>query len=273
MLPTLGHVGPFVLYTFTVLLDLGIVAGLGWLYLSAKTDGVAQAGRWVDAGLAATLGGLIGARLGYVFANWAYFGAHFGEAIRIWEGGLAWPGAIAGGAIVLWGYCRLRGESFWPIADALTFPILILAALSWIGCATNACAPGREAAPGMLPSWFTVDWPDAFGIKALRWPTQIIGAVWSLLLIPGLWLVRDREWPIGARPLLAIAGIALGAFALAFTRGDQAPQLIGLRLDAVASGMVMVVSLFLFWRRWMPAARRKVGGNGNTPLQVQSDHP
>jgi phosphatidylglycerol:prolipoprotein diacylglycerol transferase len=199
----------------------------------------------VDAGLVTVIGGLVGARLGHVVANWVYFGNHLGEAIRIWEGGLAWPGAVAVGALALWGYCRWRREAFWPIADVLALPIVVVAALAWLGCAANACAPGREVAPGALPAWFAVDWPDSFGITALRWPTQILGAAWSALCILAIWLTRTRTWPAGVRPLLAIGGIALGGFGLAFTRGDAMPQMGGLRLDAAASGIVLLVALIL----------------------------
>jgi phosphatidylglycerol:prolipoprotein diacylglycerol transferase len=247
VLPVLASVGPFTFFTFTVLIDLGIVAGLGWLYRAGAADGdAARARRWLDAGIAAVVGGLAGGRLGYVFANWAYFSGHVGEAVRVWEGGLAWPGAAAGAALALWMYCRLRGEPFWLLAETLTLPLLLLAALAWLGCAANACAPGREVAPGELPAWFAQDWPDEFGIRALRWPVQLLGLAWSLALMAGLAVTRRQAWQVGVRPLLALAGIAAGGLALAFVRGDAMPEVSGLRLDAVANVAVLIVSLALF---------------------------
>jgi prolipoprotein diacylglyceryltransferase len=146
--------------------------------------------------------------------------------------------------LALWAYGRVRREPAWALADALAVPILILSALAWLGCAAGACAPGREVQPGALPAWFLVDWPDNFGISALRWPTQVLGAAWSLLLIPLLALARPL--PDGGRVLLALAGIALGALALAFTRGDAMPQIAGLRLDAVGSGVVLGLAVLAF---------------------------
>ena len=256
MLPTLGQIGPFVVFTFTLLIDLGIAIGLAWLAQPAAQAGdEPQAAHRLDAGLAATFGALVGARLAYVFSNWAYFGNHLGETVRIWEGGLAWPGAVAGGALGLWAYCRFRGGSFWGMADALALPGLLVAALAWLGCAASGCAPGVQVEPGALPAWFAVDWPDNYGISALRWPTQAVGAAWSLVLLLGLWLVRDRPIvPVGGRALLAAAGVALGGLVLSFSRGDAMPHLAGLRLDALASGVVLGVALAALWTRW--AARK-----------------
>jgi prolipoprotein diacylglyceryltransferase len=260
VLPVLASVGPFTFFTYTVLIDLGIAAGLGWLYLTAlQGENRVRARRWIDAGIAATAGGLAGARLGYVLSNWAYFGSHLGEAVRIWDGGLAWPGAAAGAALGLWLYCRFSGEPFWAIADTLTCPALLLAGLAWLGCAANACAPGREVLPGELPAWFVVDWPDEFGVAALRWPTQILGFAWSAALFAAMWQVRRRDWRPGVRILAALSGTALGGLVLAFTRGDAMPLFAGLRLDAVASGGVLLVAA-----AWLAARSR-------TPMSVKRE--
>lgn len=86
MFPVLIHLGAFTLQTYTVLVDAGILLGLGWLYFSAPAE---KKGRWVDAGLAAVFGALVGARLVYAFANSSYYFAHPEEIFLIWLGGLS----------------------------------------------------------------------------------------------------------------------------------------------------------------------------------------
>jgi phosphatidylglycerol:prolipoprotein diacylglycerol transferase len=250
VLPVLASVGPFTFFTYTVLIDIGIVAGLGWLYRAGALSGeAARARRWLDAGIVAVLGGLAGGRLGYVYANWAYFGSRLDEAGRVWEGGLAWAGAAAGAALALWLYCRWRGEPFWQLAEALTLPTALLAGLAWLGCAASGCAPGRVVAPGELPAWFARDWPDEFGIRALRWPVQLLGVAWSLAVVAILAALRQKPWPPGARPMLALAGIAAGGLALSFARGDAMPLVSGMRLDTVANGVVLLAALGLLAAR------------------------
>src|SRR3989338_4924887 len=100
--PVIATFGPFTLYTYTLLIDLGIGAALGWLYLRAPAD---KRIVWFDAGLVAAVSGLVGARLVYAWVNGNYYADHLGEVLQIWLGGLAWPGAALGALAGLWLYC------------------------------------------------------------------------------------------------------------------------------------------------------------------------
>lgn len=242
MHPVLAGAGPFVLHTYTALIDLGILLALAWLYLASPAEGDLSI-RWLEAGLVGALGGLILARLLYVAANWPYYATRLADAARIWEGGLAWPGAALGATPAIAMYARARRLPALPIFDALALPALLLSGLAWAACAASACAAGRAVAPGELPAWLAVDWPDHFGVTLPRWPTQAIGVIWSAAAFVGLWLARRHPWPPGARPSLAVALIALGAFALGWTRGDPMPSLGAWRLDSLASSIVFVFSI------------------------------
>ena len=66
MQPILAQIGPFTLYTYTILIDAGLVVALAALYWQAPAG---HAWRWLDLGLAAVIGGFIGARLLYVALN------------------------------------------------------------------------------------------------------------------------------------------------------------------------------------------------------------
>ncbi len=271
MFPTLLTLGAFSLPTYTFLIDLGLLAGLGWVWRQAPPD---KRQRWFDATLVAILGGLAGARLLYAFVNGGYYFGHFFEIFEIWKGGLAWLGAVAGGLLGAWLYCRRQREPLAPFLDGLALPMALLALLSWGGCLAASCAYGYEVTPGQLPQWLTLETPDIYGLTALRFPTQILGLAWSLL---GLWLVWwtqanphpppsgkppmgegalapspagnlplgragvGRGWQPGAYAAYTLSLIALGAFALAFTRGDPMPLALGFyRLDVVGSAIVLV---------------------------------
>ncbi len=239
MFPVLAQFGPFTLYTYSLLVNLGIALGLAWLYFRAPAD---RQARWLDAGIAATVGGLIGARLVYVIANGGYYGAHLLEAIMIWRGGLAWPGAAAGVLAGLWIYARRTHEPSRPIIDALALPMAVLSLLTWSGCLAAGCAYGVEVTPGQLPASLVSTAPDLYGLSVPRWPTQAAGLLWSLIVIALVFSLRRQPWPEGARGCYALSLIALGAFALSFTRGDPIPLLNGYRLDVVGSALVLVAA-------------------------------
>jgi phosphatidylglycerol:prolipoprotein diacylglycerol transferase len=246
--PILLRLGPYSLPTYTFLIDLGIAAGLAWLYWRAPEG---RSTRWLDAGMAATVGGFVGARLVYVAANLGYYLGHLGEIFRIWEGGLAWPGAALGGWLGLWLYCSRprRREPILPLLDALALPIALLGLLSWGGCLAGTCAYGYEVTPGQLPEWMIIHSPDVYGLTAPRFPTQVIGIIWSLSALALVWSMRQRRWPEGAHALYALGLVALGPFLLGFTRGDPMPLVGGLRLDVIGSAAILFGSSLLWSQR------------------------
>lgn len=239
MWPVLARFGPYTLYTYTVLLSLAVAVALARLYRAAPPD---QRNRWLDAGIAATLGGLLGARLAYVLANGAYYAARPIEALMFWQGGLGWPGAAAGGLLGLWLYARRAREPLPPLLDALALPVGLLSLLSWGGCLASGCAYGAEVTPGQLPAWLVSTAPDLYGLSTPRWPVQAVGIAWSLFALAAMWANRRARWPAGAQGLYALSLAALGPFLLGFVRGDPMPLLAAIRLDVVASGLVLVAA-------------------------------
>src|SRR5688572_2401111 len=193
MYPVVARFGSFTLHTYTLLIDLGIAAALAWLYLRAPRE---RAGRWLDAGIAATVGGFVGARLLYVIVNGDYYFLHLSEIFQIWQGGLAWPGAVFGAFLGAWFYCNRKREPLAPILDTLALPIAWLGLLSWGGCLAGSCAYGFELTPGQFPAWMALNLPDLYGLVVPRFPTQVIGLLWSLLTIGLVWGVpRRQRWP------------------------------------------------------------------------------
>lgn len=247
MHPILLQIGSITISTYTTLIALGVGVGLAALYLRAPAG---KGTRWLDAGLAAMVGGLIGARLVYVAANADFYVSHLEEVVQVWQGGLAWPGAPLGALAGAWVYSRRRGEALGPMLDVLAVPILLLSALAWGGCLAAGCAYGYEAAPGQLPGWLTSFAPDLYGLVAPRFATQALGIVLSLLALAVVALQqRGQKWAPGAYGLYALSLAALIMFLLSFTRGDPAPRVGGYRLDTVGGAIVLLASTGLWLAR------------------------
>jgi len=242
--PVLAQFGPITLYTYTILIDLGLAVALAALYLRAPAG---RAARWLDAGLAAAVGGFFGARLVYVVAHGDFYFPNLDEIFQVWRGGLAWAGAVGGAALFAWLYSLRRREPLAPIVDAIAWPIVLLGLFGWGGCLAAGCAYGYEVVPGQLPALLTTTAPDLFGLSVLRFATQLMGIVWSLLSLLFLWSVQRgsaTRWPAGALGAYALGLVALGIFGLSFTRGDPAPMLAGFRLDSLGSALVLLSATF-----------------------------
>jgi phosphatidylglycerol---prolipoprotein diacylglyceryl transferase len=240
--PILAQIGPFTLYTYTVLIDAGLAVALAALYFQAPTG---RAWRWLDLGLAAIIGGFVGARLLYVSVNADYYLPHIDEVVQVWQGGLSWLGAPAGALLGAWLYARRRREPLGPVVDALAVPFGLLSLLAWAGCLAAGAAYGYQVAPGQLPAWFVSQAPDIFSLVMPRFPTQALGVAWSVLALLAIWGTRrgpGARWPSGALGAYALSLAALGVFLLSFTRGDPAPLMAGYRIDVVGGALVLVAA-------------------------------
>jgi phosphatidylglycerol:prolipoprotein diacylglycerol transferase len=236
----LARFGSVTLYTYTLLIDLGLVAALAVLYLRAPAG---RAARWLDAGLLAAVGGFFGARLVYVVAHGDFYFPNLDEIFQVWRGGLSWAGAAGGAALFAWLYSLRQREPLAPIVDALAWPIALLGLLGWGGCLAAGCAYGYEVQPGILPTFLTTTAPDLFGLSVLRFATQTVGVAWSVLSLIFLWAAArgpGQRWAAGATGAYALALVALGVFGLSFTRGDPAPLLSGIRLDTLGAALVLL---------------------------------
>jgi phosphatidylglycerol:prolipoprotein diacylglycerol transferase len=226
MYPILLRVGSITVYSYTVALAAGIALGTWTAYRCARRGRAEES--VLDAGFWALLGGLLGARVAYVAANWAYYVDHLDKAVDISEGGLGWHGALLGGgaALVLWAAVRRRSSPRVPdlrtLLDVAAPGLALGGALGWLGALLTGSAYGADASGYGPPlAWMAARLPDIYGVDAVRFVTQPAMIAVCLLINGVLWALRRR---LARRTGLAFA-LYLGLYALAefglwFLRGD-----------------------------------------------------
>ena len=235
---------------YPVVLALGCLAGLVWLAMrrapSTEADGSAFEAALLAIGL-----GLLGARLGHAAVHLPASLARPFEVLWVWEGGLSGPGAMIGAAAGVGAYAALRRRGFRPVADALVVPGLIAAVAAWAGCTLEGCVYGVNVVAGPL----TPSIPDVFGVFAPRWPTAPVGLLASGLLLSAAILVEERPSVPGRRAALGLGGVGLISFGLSFSRADPALLVAGIRVDAVAAALVVLLALVVFVAARTPVPR------------------
>lgn len=220
--------GGIPVYAFSLFASLGVVIGLAWLAWQAPPK---MALRQVQAGLWASLGGLLGGRAAFVAVNWSYYQGRPLEILPVNQGGLAWPGALAGGLLALALVSWVTHSPLAELADNLTPLFAILAVCTWLGCWLDGVAYGAPVA-----AWWGVPARDEWGNVALRWPLQPLGA---LLTVAWFWLVeryasQERVQP-GMAASLGLLGFSLMLLGFSFMRADPALLWLGMRLEAWAA--------------------------------------
>ncbi|MBN1428984.1 MAG: prolipoprotein diacylglyceryl transferase [Anaerolineae bacterium] len=254
MFPEIGHIGPIVIRTYTLLLDLAVLIGLGALARHGQ-HAEGKPGRWVDIGLLALVGGLIGGRLEHVAIHWAYFAEHPNEIVRIWQGGIGWHGAVLLGLLILAIGGVARNIKLAALTDALSIPLALGSLLIYTGCLGNRCGHGREVESlADYPFFLAMELPDMYGVVAPRLASQLYGVAFSIIMLMIALLLARRMTRQGIRFWLVLAMLGLGAFGIGFTRGDSNPMIGPLRLDQVLDISIVLISIAMALR----AARQPV---------------
>ncbi|MGQ3676516.1 prolipoprotein diacylglyceryl transferase [Xanthobacter sp. TB0139] len=122
--PVLVEIGPLAIRWYALAYIAGLV--LGWLLARALVSRPALWGGVApmkpqdldDALFWATLGVILGGRIGYVlFYNFSYYAANPGEIIAVWKGGMSFHGGLAGTILALLWFARSRGIRILSMLD------------------------------------------------------------------------------------------------------------------------------------------------------------
>lgn len=199
--------------SYSVVMLLTLLAALGWL-VGQQRRGRQDA---LDLGVLALLAGVIGARVGHVLANWAYYGERLTAILDLRDGGLSWHGGLLAGlaAVALAAAFQRTDAPPYPLRvqemlALLAVPLAIGLLGGWLACLLTGCAYGLALPPPQR--FYTFDWPDSYGVLAYRLPSQLLGMALALLLL----FAR----PLRRRPALFLMALAAGTFLIAWTRGD-----------------------------------------------------
>jgi phosphatidylglycerol---prolipoprotein diacylglyceryl transferase len=239
MHPILARDGPFFIYSYTVVMGLGIAASLGLTVWLNRRSG-RETAFWLDGLLVAAVVAIGGGRVGYVWSSWSYFQQHPAEIGLVWQGGLSYHGALLAGLLALWVWSRRQHRPFAALSGLLAPALCLLSSFGWLACWLEGCAYGRETVLGFLAG----DLPDSFGVFAVRYQTQWLGFVWSLLLFSIILLLWHRFHPAPGRLFwLALLGLSLGRLLITFLRGDPVLMMGQFRLDTLLDGGLVLLSL------------------------------
>ncbi len=256
------HIGSFsyTIHFYGIILMLGALAGSYLASREAKRRGHNPDVIW-DMLIYLIIGGVIGARLWHIFSppptslaqgiTTAYYLTHPLAAIAIWNGGLGIPGAVIGGALVMFWYTRKHKLVFPEWLDIGAPGIALGQAIGRWGNFFNQELYG---APTNLPWAIYID-PQhrmaGFTDQAYYHPLFLYESLWDLAnMILLLWLGRRfSNWlKQGDLFLIYVLTYAIGRFSLDFLRLD-ASRVFGINFNQTVMAILAVLTIAaLIWR-------------------------
>lgn len=268
--PILLQLGPLAVRWYGLMYVVGIAAGLYVALPYARQRGMNEEKIWSILWWG-VIAGLVGARLYYVVQS--DLGAHLAEPWRIfavWEGGMAFFGAVLGVAIALWIACQRLNMHFWTLMDTASLFAAIGQGFGRIGNIVNGDIVGY---PTDLPWGFVYSHPRSFvPDKAVAYqPAAVYELLFNVLMFAILWSLRFRL----RRPGLLFAAYliiySVGQFVLFFWR-DNEIILWGLKNAQLTAVVVLVVALVLWRLRSQSQEEARASGRLRSKRHKSSPH-
>lgn len=243
MHPIVGHIGPFTIYSFGLMLALAVIACSYFLSRDAKAYGIPKEVIY-DFVFWVILGGIVGSRIFFILLNLSDFISNPREIIMISNGGLAWQGGLILGALTAVVYIKRKGLSLRLMAD-LSAPYLALGqGIGRIGCFLNGCCYGRE-----------VPWGIYFPVHHARLhPTQIYDTGMLVAIFFILKYLQKKSLVRGEIFAGYLMLASLERFVNEFFRADHVNTSVGLSIFQLVSLVVFFIGLYLWRRLRRPAA-------------------
>lgn len=236
MNPIAFKVGDKPIYWYGVMMATAFLAAMiHWTILSRREK--RPAGFAADMAFGIMLGGILGARIGYILGNLKYFSEHPFEIIRIDQGGLVFYGGLIGCVLVVMIMAWKQREPVWSMADFTVSPLPLGHALGRVGCFLNGCCYGIES-----------DCPLAVHMQeAHRHPVQLYSVILNLMLYLLLLWFYPRKKRDGAVLMLYCLCYPVIRFLLEFLRGDPRVKFLNLTSAQYVSIAIFIAGLLL-WR-------------------------
>lgn len=212
--------------------------------------------------------GLVGGRLYYVVQNrQSYYLTHPQHILALWEGGMAFFGAIGAVLITIVVYGRLHRVAILPMLDVAAVFAAVGQPIGRIGNIVNGDILGY---PTSLPWGTAYTNPHTFApqIGVAYQPAAAYEIIANILLLGALWFILRRWRPPGLAAGLYVLGYSITQFVVFFSRSNSLTA-FGLKQAQMTAVVTLIASLVFLWIIIV-----KRGGREPSPVTAEaSDGP
>lgn len=194
---------------------------------------------------------IISARIYYVIFSWDSYKDNPADIIKIWEGGIAIHGALIGAFLTTYVYTKLKGISFWKVADIAAPGILIGQIIGRWGNFINQEAHGGPVSQSFLENTWIPDWiMQQMTIRGVTYhPTFLYESLWNVVGLIIILILRKVRLKRGEMFFFYLTWYSIGRY---FIEGMRTDSLYGgdLRAAQIVSilAIVFAVAMFIYRR-------------------------
>lgn len=179
MFPVLFSIGSFSVSSFGVFLIFSFLLGLFLVWRLGRAWDLDEE-KLLDITLLTIIGGLIGARLFFIFEHFSFFGLQISKWVFFYKfPGFSFWGGFLGGWLSFYYFSKKFKQNLPLLADIASIGFLAGLAVSNIGCFLGSCNIG-----GVSRFFLSVEMVGQIG---KRFPVQILEALLFFLVIWKIW--------------------------------------------------------------------------------------
>jgi phosphatidylglycerol---prolipoprotein diacylglyceryl transferase len=217
MYPILFDVGGITVYTYGLFIAIGAIAGVAYMAIQGKKEVGLSFDQANTLFLLIFLAAFAGGKAFLFFEDIPYYLDH---PKRLMTGrGFVFYGSFLFAIPVMLYFFRKNKLPVYPMLDVMAITTCLVHAFGRIGCFMAGCCYGRptDTALGVT---FTHESCYADPLGTPLHPTQLYEAVFILLVMAFLLVLRDRRKFKGQLFLLYLMLYAIGRFGIEYFRGD-----------------------------------------------------
>jgi len=254
------YIGPLHIHFYGVAYVIAFIAGTALASRHLERRGVARSVSG-DIAFWAIVFGLVGARLYFVVqSGWWWYLTHPLHIFAIWEGGMAFFGAIFAALIVLIVMARRHHINFWDLLDA---GVLFAAVGQPIGRLGNVMNGEILGPPSDLPWAIRYTNPESMApqLGVAYQPANVYEALGTLLILGVLLYLRRRGVAPGILGLTYLVLYPISQLILFYWRTDaETPAILWGLKQAQLTALVMLLTIVpAFWFVWRRSRQRSQG--------------
>jgi phosphatidylglycerol:prolipoprotein diacylglycerol transferase len=237
--PVLVTIGGLKIHWYGIMIAIGLYVGIQVALRDATRRGINK-DQLMNVALLAAVLGIAGGRLYYVVQNNpSFYWHHPAEIIAVWQGGMAFFGAMFGGAVAVAISAWRWRLPFWSLLDIGALGMTIGQAIGRVGNIINGDIVGYKT-----NGWgFEYTNPHTFATPNVPvQPASLYELLISLALFLLLWNLRTRVHPEGMLAMIYVVLYSVSQFFIFFVR-DNIVILGGLKQAQVTSLVVIALTL------------------------------
>ena len=238
MRPILFYIGPLPIRTWGVLVAAGFIAGLVIAAKRANKKDIATE-KIYDLALFVLILSLVFGRIVFVLFNLKFYLSNPVQILMIHEGGMSIHGALIGGFLATYLYCKRNKISILLMGDILVPSIFIGQAIGRLGCFFNGCDYGI-----VTNSFLGVKFPNLGG---LRYPTQLFESFLDIIAFVIVIYLSKKIKKEGLLLFISIIIYSTIRFLVEFLRDDMIQIINGVTWGQAASIIMIIIAIVLIY--------------------------